>query len=403
MVNYYTPPRMLGRVQHLADEGRVVYVAHGTGSFTVLESDEGYDVEIGTVVLIDAEQGEIEAVPSALWNEETWIGVVRHGAEGKAVVERDSSLVQVASDLAAPVRDGNTVEVHPTDGVVRVISESPLQTRLLDATGDSGIASYRTSPSKDSPTFADFGGLAKVKQRARELIELPLLHHELLARIGARPIKGVLFTGGPGTGKTMLARIIAAEADAEFYEISGPQIFNKWYGQSERVIRDIFSDARSQDRAIVFFDEIDSVAGRRAEDSHEASRRVVAQLLTEMDGFKSDVNVVVIATTNRPQDIDPALRRPGRFDWEIDFPMPELADRLDILEIGARRLAVTQDLDHSGIAAATEGWSAAELSAIYSEAALMAVDEQRDRINSEDYWAGFERVNLQRSRAQVKP
>jgi transitional endoplasmic reticulum ATPase len=242
--------------------------------------------------------------------------------------------------------------------------------------------------------------LPDVKRRAKELIETPLAHHELLTRIGARPIKGVLFTGGPGTGKTMLARIVAGQAGATFYEISGPQIFNKFYGQSGRIIRDIFADARSQERAIVFFDEIDSVAGRRAEDTHEESRRVVAQLLTEMDGFRPDTNVMVIATTNRPQDIDPALRRPGRFDWEIEFPIPNQDDRVEILSATARQLQVSELLDHQKMAEATEGWSAAELSAIFSEAALMAVNEKRGEIISEDYWAGFDRVSEQRNRSE---
>ena len=150
--------------------------------------------------------------------------------------------------------------------------------------------------------------------RARELIEVPLRNHEALSAIGARPIKGVLFTGEPGTGKTMLARIIAAQSGAAFYEISGPEIFSKWYGQSEELLRKLFQAAAKHDKAIIFFDEIDSVAAQRGDESHEASKRVVAQLLTLMDGFTPDTNVVVIAATNRPQDLDVALRRPGRFD-----------------------------------------------------------------------------------------
>lgn len=131
-------------------------------------------------------------------------------------------------------------------------------------------------------------------ERARELIEVPLKYKDALSNIGARPIKGVLFTGQPGTGKTMLARIIANSVDAEFYEISGPEVFSKWYGQSEEIIRKLFEDAAKQEKAIIFFDEIDSVASQRADETHEASRRVIAQLLTLMDGFTSDDNVVVM-------------------------------------------------------------------------------------------------------------
>lgn len=246
-------------------------------------------------------------------------------------------------------------------------------------------------------TFDDFGGLQDVVKRARELIEVPLKHKDQLSRIGARPIKGVLFTGPPGTGKTMLARIIAGSAESEFYHISGPEIFSKWYGESEEILRKLFEVASSQRRAIVFFDEIDSVAAQRDDESHEASRRVVAQLLAAMDGFSQDDNVVVIAATNRPQDVDAALRRPGRFDWEIAFPMPGRTDRGLILRASAKRLSTTGPLPHDWVARNTEGWSAAELAAIWSEAALLAVqDGERSTILAEDYLGGFERVSSQR-------
>ena len=180
--------------------------------------------------------------------------------------------------------------------------------------------------------FDDFGGLTEShSQRAHELIEVPLQNREALSEIGARPIKGVLFTGKPGTGKTMLAQIIAHRSEAKFYRISGPEIFSKWVGQSEELLRKLFDKAAGSDKAIIFFDEIDSVAAQRVDASHESSTRVVAQLLTLMDGFSSKANVVVIAATNRPQDLDVALLRPGRFDWEIHFPYPDQSDRVDIL------------------------------------------------------------------------
>jgi transitional endoplasmic reticulum ATPase len=160
----------------------------------------------------------------------------------------------------------------------------------------------------------------------------------------------------------------------------------------------VFEHAAKQERAIIFFDEIDSVAGQRAEESHEASRRVVAQLLTSMDGFTADHNVVVIAATNRPQDIDAVLLRPGRFDWEIHFPLPNRHDREAILRAAARSLSTSGTLPHAIMAERTESWSAAELAAIWSEAALFAASEGRSAIMDRDYVGGFERVSDQRRR-----
>ena len=179
----------------------------------------------------------------------------------------------------------------------------------------------------------------------------------------------------------MLALIIASRSSAEFLEISGPQFISKWVGQSEEILRLIFDYASRQDRCIIFFDEIDSVAGKRSDESHESSRRVVAQLLTLMgNGFTAANNVVVIAATNRPQDIDLAFLRPGRFDWEIKFPYPAREDREAILRISQKRHRVTGDLPHAYVAAKTEGWSGAELAAIWTEAALLAVTDERDAI-----------------------
>ncbi|KAA0234619.1 MAG: ATP-dependent zinc metalloprotease FtsH [Acidimicrobiales bacterium] len=198
----------------------------------------------------------------------------------------------------------------------------------------------------------------------------------------------------------MLARVIASEAEAAFYEISGPEVFSKWYGESEQILRELFADAADQPRAIVFFDEIDSVASSR-EGSHEASQRVVAQLLASMDGFDRDSNVIVIAATNRPDDIDPALRRPGRFDWEIHFPLPDREDRESILRASSRHLVLQGPIPVPLIAANTEGWSAADLTAIWSEAALLAVADERSVIVAEDAIGGYERVGSQRRRTRT--
>jgi transitional endoplasmic reticulum ATPase len=399
---------LVARVRAVDPDAARLYVEFRNGLFATLDGLNPFDISpsgfgIGRKVLISEHYDHVELAPDELWPEEPWVGVVRIKLDDATVVESAGSwrLLPTCTDVEYDV--GNTVEVQDGKGVVRVLSKKPI--RFLDPPNvdDDIISKFSPGEGNRRETFEDFGGLSDVIDRARELIEVPLKRKEELAEIGARPIKGVLFTGPPGTGKTMLARIIANSAAARFYEISGPQVFSKWYGESEEILRRIFEHAARQERAIVFFDEIDSVAGQRAEESHEASRRVVAQLLTSMDGFSTDDNFVVIAATNRPQDIDAALRRPGRFDWEIRFPLPSRTDREEILRKGAGRLSTKGILPHEMVADRTEGWSAAELSAIWSEASLIAASGGRSAIRDEDYIGGFERVADQRNRTTLPP
>jgi transitional endoplasmic reticulum ATPase len=354
-------------------------------------------VDVGSIVSINDDR--VDPAPHELWPEETWVGVVRLRLNDVTIVDQSGRLRLVESTTAIDYSERNTVEVSDFRGIVRVLSKDPIRFLDIPAVDESVIANFRADRSTAAAlSYEDFGGLREVVERAKELVELPLQHHDKLEAIGARPIKGVLFTGPPGTGKTFLAKIIAQRANAPFYEISGPEIMSKWYGESEEVLRKIFDDAAEHDRAIIFFDEIDSIASRRSDEAHEVSRRVVAQLLTLMDGFTAKQNVVVIAATNRPDDIDMALRRPGRFDWEVVFPLPAVEDRREILRTTARNLATSGDLPHGLIAQKSEGWSAAELAAIWSEAALLAVADHRSVILAEDYLAGFERVAEQRHR-----
>jgi len=394
------PPSYIARVRALVNQGRRLLLELPNGQIVTVDRSEPFDISVGTVLLVREEENHLEQAPAELWPNSPWVGVVRLKLEDVTVISASGLWRTVATNPDLDYREGYTVEADATSGILRVLAKYPIRDRDLPELDESVVDKFEQDVAADGITFDDFGGLPQVVARAKELIEVPLRFGANLARIGARPTKGVLFTGPPGTGKTMLARIIAGQTNCKFYEISGPEIFSKWYGQSEEILRLLFHRAGQQERAIVFFDEIDSVAGQRADESHEASRRVVAQLLTLMDGFDSDEHVVVIAATNRPQDIDAALRRPGRFDWEIHFPLPDLLDREAILRTSARALSTTGEFPFRSIAQQTKGWSGAELSAIWREAALLAAPDGpggRSTIIAEDFVGGYERVNTQRS------
>jgi transitional endoplasmic reticulum ATPase len=222
-------------------------------------------------------------------------------------------------------------------------------------------------------TYEDIGGLKDEIQKIREMVELPLRHPELFERLGIEAPKGVLLYGPPGTGKTLLAKAVANESEANFYSISGPEIMSKFYGESEARLREIFKEAEENAPSILFIDEIDSIAPKREEVTGEVERRVVSQLLSLMDGLKSRGKVVVIAATNRPNAIDPALRRPGRFDREIEIGIPDRQGRLEILQIHTRGMPLAEDVNLERIADITHGFVGADLEALCKEAAIRAL------------------------------
>jgi transitional endoplasmic reticulum ATPase len=221
-----------------------------------------------------------------------------------------------------------------------------------------------------SVTYDDVGGLEEELQRVREMIELPLKNPELFDRLGIDPPKGVLLYGPPGTGKTLIAKAVANEAGANFYSIQGPEIISKYYGQSEEKLREKFDEAEKNAPSIVFIDEIDSIAPRREDVHGEVERRVVAQLLTLMDGMSGRGQVIVIGATNREDAIDPALRRGGRFDREIEIGVPSRDGRMEILEIHTRGMPIDEDVDLEDFANNTHGFVGADLAALAREAAM---------------------------------
>ncbi|MCU0861302.1 MAG: CDC48 family AAA ATPase, partial [Methanomassiliicoccales archaeon] len=221
-----------------------------------------------------------------------------------------------------------------------------------------------------SVTYDDVGGLEEELQRVREMIELPLKHPELFDRLGIDPPKGVLLYGPPGTGKTLIAKAVANEAGAAFFSIQGPEIISKYYGQSEEKLREKFEEAEKNAPSIIFVDELDSIAPRREDVHGEVERRVVAQLLTLMDGLGGRGQVIVIGATNREDAIDPALRRPGRFDREIEIGVPTRDGRKEILEIHTRGMPLGEDVTLDHLASVTHGYVGADLMALAREAAM---------------------------------
>jgi transitional endoplasmic reticulum ATPase len=233
-------------------------------------------------------------------------------------------------------------------------------------------------------TYEDIGGLREEVRKIREMVELPLKHPEIFEKLGIEPPKGVLLHGPPGTGKTLLAKAVANESDAHFILLNGPEIMSKFYGESEKKIRDIFEEAEKSAPSIVFIDEIDAIAPKREEAYGEVERRVVSQLLTMMDGLNNRGKVIVIGATNRPNSIDPALRRPGRFDRELAINVPDKEGRLNILKIHTRNVPMHKSVDLQKLSSITHGFVGADVAALVKEAAMSVLRRALPEIKLED-------------------
>ena len=296
-----------------------------------------------------------------------------------------------------PVKEGERVRIErlgdagsfhvaatDPDGVVRVTGDTRVSV-TLDADresisipiGGDDDGETGTPPKPTGATYEDIGGLEAELRRVREMVELPLSNPALFRRLGIDPPKGVLLYGPPGTGKTMIAKAVANEVDAHFITVSGPEIMSKYKGESEERVRDVFDNAAENAPTIIFFDEIDAIAGERDEDS-DVENRVVAQLLSLMDGLKSRGEVVVIGATNRVDAIDPALRRGGRFDREIEIGAPDEGGRREILDVHTRGMPLADDVDLDRLAASTHGFVGADLHALATEGAMAALRRARD-------------------------
>jgi transitional endoplasmic reticulum ATPase len=302
--------------------------------------------------------------------DEDFTNFVKNRLMERTLVEGDTTLVMMLGH-AIPF----TVTKTRPHGIVKVTTETRLT--ILNEPAPEGKGLPRT-------TYEDIGGLHEEIQRVREMVELPLRHPELFQRLGIEPPKGVLLHGPPGCGKTLLARAVANESEANFFSINGPEIMSKFYGESEARLREIFQQAQQNAPSIIFIDELDAIAPKREEVTGEVERRVVAQLLALMDGLSGRGNVIVIGATNRPGALDPALRRPGRFDREIEIGVPDKQGRYEILQIHTRGMPLAEDVDLKKLAEITHGYTGADLAALCRETAMKALRRYLPQINLEE-------------------
>jgi transitional endoplasmic reticulum ATPase len=276
------------------------------------------------------------------------------------------------------ITKGDIIEISVMGRKIELMATRVSPSREAAVIGDKTRIEVSDKPAKEEKagprvTYEDIGGLSAEIKKVREMIELPMKHPELFERLGVEAPKGVLLYGPPGTGKTLLAKALASETNAHFETLSGPEIMSKYYGESEEKLRSLFKTAEEQAPSIILIDEIDSIAPKREEVTGEVERRVVAQMLALMDGMESRGKVVVIGATNRPDSLDPALRRPGRFDREIEIGVPNRQSRLEVLQIHTRGMPLSKDVDQEKLADVTHGFVGADLAALAREAGMRAL------------------------------
>ena len=261
---------------------------------------------------------------------------------------------------------------------------SPKRVVKIDRLSNLKILSEAATDKKNRITYEEIGGLGVEITAMREIVELPLRHPELFARLGVEPHSGVLLYGPPGCGKTLLAKVIASESDANMYLINGPEIMNKYYGETEARLREIFKEAKDNSPSIIFIDEIDAIAPKREEAYGDVEKRVVAQLLALMDGLTERGNVIVLGASNRPDSVDPALRRPGRFDREMEISVPNADGRLEILHIHTRGMPLSDDIDLKNLATELHGYTGADIKSLCRESAIKAIRRYLPEIDLEN-------------------
>jgi len=291
-----------------------------------------------------------------------------------------------------PISHGDEISVMILGNSMdfKITKTSPKHVVRIDRSTNLTISTEPSVDRKLRVTYEEVGGLGHEVKAMREIVELPLKHPELFSRLGVEPHSGILLYGPPGCGKTLIAKVLASESEANMFMINGPEIMNKYYGETEAKLRDMFKEAKDNSPSIIFIDEIDAIAPKREEAYGDVEKRVVAQLLALMDGLTDRGNVIVLGATNRPDSIDPALRRPGRFDREFEISVPNEDGRLEILLIHTRGMPVAEDIDLKDLASELHGYTGADIKSLCREAAMKSIrrylpeiDLESEKISSE--------------------
>lgn len=366
----------------------MLWVRYANGGFGLLHRDRGPTVSLGSVVLVSGTT--FVAAPGELLTPKTGIGVVRRVEEARSLVETEHSIIWLPHEGAVDWEEWSTVELSET-GIVKQLDKSPMRYRDDPPASTAVHSRFRVDPRKVTERFDGIEGLDSQIAELRQIIEM-MDSAEALKERGMRPIRGLLLAGESGTGKTMLARALASEANAAYFHVRGPEIASKWVNESEEMLRALMDEADSLDRAVVFFDEIDSLGGARSPDAHEMSNKLITQFLALLDGFdEKPGRALIVGATNRPEVLDPTLLRSGRFDRRINFDLPTPDAREAILR-ATKPVDLSEDIDIHRLALLTETWCSADLRALWTQAFQFAHSERRDQILNLDCEVAVERI-----------
>lgn len=384
---------LIGIIEHIDGSGWP-WARYNGGSFGILNPAEGPDVEIGDVVFVH-DNGFTLGPRELLDRPESRdkIGVVREIQEARTLVETDAGFKWIPHEQPVAWQVWWTVEFDD-DGIQRVLSESPMRYRDDPPATMTVDSRFKVDTDTIDDTFDKISGLDSQIAELKTVISMMDIVGDIKVQ-GMRPVRGILLAGESGTGKTMLARALAKEAGAAFFQVRGPEIASKWVNESEEMLRALMDEADRLERAVVFFDEIDSLGGARTSDAHEMSNRLITQFLALLDGFdEKPGRALIVGATNRPGALDPTLLRSGRFDMRINFTLPILEARHAILST-TRPNAVDPGVDLGRLALLTEGWCSADLRSLWTVAFQFAHSEDRSLVLELDCEVAVELINPQ--------